>query len=120
MTRFLTVMVIMAVASYAAIMLMPWWVTMILAFVVILLLPMSRAKAFLATALGTSISYAVMSIRTDVANDHILSSKMAVLFHMPSFIMMVVLTILIGFITAGLGGWTGAALSQLFRNKNIQ
>ena len=119
MARFITVMILMAVASCIAIMLTPWWTPMLIAFVLILLLPMKSVKAFISTALGTAIAYTVLCTRTDIANQHILSTKMATLFHMPSFAVMIVLTALIGFITAGLGGWTGATLSQLFRNKNI-
>lgn len=119
MARFITVMVLMAVASYIAIMLTLWWTPMVIAFILILLLPLKMAKAFLSTALGTAIAYTVLSIRTDIANEHILSTKMTSLFHMPSFAIMIVITVLIGFITAGLGGWTGAALSQLLRNKNM-
>ena len=120
MTRFITVMVLMAITSYIAIMLMPWWISMFIAFILILLLPMRAMKAFLATALGAVISYTALSLQADIANQHILSTKMAVLFfHTQSFWLMIIFTALIGFITAGLGGWTGAALSQLFRNKNM-
>jgi hypothetical protein len=120
MIRFVTVMLLMAVASYIAVLIMPWWIPMVLAFVVILLLPMKSGKAFLATATGTALSYIIMSLQRDVANEHILSSKMSLLFfHTPSFVLMIIATALIGFITAGLGGWSAAALYQLFRNKNI-
>jgi hypothetical protein len=120
MARFITVMVLMAVASFIAIMCTFWWIPMPIAFILILLLPMKSARAFLSTALGTAITYIILSIKADMANQHILSTKMATLFHMPSFAAMIVLTALIGFITAGLGGWCGATLSQLLRNKNIQ
>ena len=119
MARFISVVLLMAIASYIAVMLMPWWSPMIIAFLLILLLPMKSGKAFLATATGAAIAFVVMSTLADLANQHILSSKMAVLFHMPSFVLMIIVTALIGFVTAGLGGWTGAALYQLFRNKNI-
>ncbi len=56
----------------------------------------------------------------DQANEHILSGKMAMLFHLPSYLFMIVVTALTGFVTAGLGSWTAAALRRLFRNDKLK
>ena len=120
MMRFILVMLLTGISSYFAIMIMPWWISMLLAFFIILLLPLKGGKAFLAAALGTALAYTIMSLQTDLANEHILSSKMAVLFHLPSYILMIVITALMGAITAGLGAWVASALQLLFRKKNMQ
>jgi len=120
MMRFTIVLLLAAVTSYFAVMVMPWWICMLLSFIIILLLPMKSGKAFLAAALGTAIAYIIMSIPTDMANDHILSSKMAVLFfHLSSYPLMIAVTALIGGITSGLGAWMASALRLLFIKKNI-
>jgi glycerol uptake facilitator-like aquaporin len=119
MMRFILVLLLAAITSYFAVMVMPWWICMLLSFIIILLLPMKGGKSFLAAALGTAIAYVFMSIQTDMANEHILSSKMAMLFHLPSYVLMIVVTALIGAITSGLGAWMGSALHLLFRKKNI-
>ena len=115
MVRFLFVMILTAIASWFALMIMPWWAPLPVAFFIILICPMRNGRAFLATGAGAALCYLLYSITADQANDHILSSKMAELFHLPSYILMIVVTALVGFITAGLGGWTGAALRNLFR-----
>jgi CDP-diglyceride synthetase len=117
--RLLLIAALTAIASYFALMVMPWWVPMPIACCLILLLPMHRNwQAFLATGLGAALCYTVITLLTDQANEHILSRKMAILFHLPSYPFMIVVTALTGFITAGLGGWAGSALRRLFQRKN--
>jgi predicted membrane protein len=119
MIRFITVLILTAIASYAAIYVAPWWIPMIIAFIIILLLPLKSGKAFLAPALGTAVAYLIMSLQTDIANSHLLSTKMAMLFfHMASPALMLLATALVGFITAGLGGWAAASLIAL-KNKEV-
>lgn len=120
MMRFTIVLLLAAVTSYFAVMAMPWWICMLLSFIIILLLPMKGGRAFLAAAIGTAIAYTILIIPTDIANEHILSSKMGVLFfHLPSYPLMIAVTALIGGITSGLGAWTASALRLLFIKKNI-
>lgn len=113
--RFLFVMILTAIASWLALMVMPWWIPLPIAFCIILVCPMKNGRAFLATGMGAVLCYLLYSINADQANEHILSTKMATLFHLPSYVLMIVVTALVGFITAGLGGLTAAALRNLFR-----
>lgn len=115
--RFVFVLLLTAVASYGVLLIMPWWTPMLAACCIAFLLPMKNGRSFLATGLGAALCYSIVSLMADQANDHILSRKMAVLFGMPSYSLMIVLTAMTGFITAGLGGWTGAAFHRLFRKQ---
>lgn len=119
MMRFILVFVLMAVAAWGASFLLPWWSLLPIAFVLTLLFPMKTGRAFLAAGLGVMLCYALLTVNTDMANEHILSSKMAILFKMPSYVFMLVFTAFIGFITAGIGAWLAIALRGLFLNKNI-
>lgn len=116
MLRFLFVLILTAIASYFALMIMPWWIPMLIAFCIILVLPLKTGLSFLAPATGAALCYLFITLIADQANEHILSGKMAVLFfHTPSYILMIGVTALTGFITAGLGGWIAATLRNLFR-----
>lgn len=120
MMRFLFVMLLTAIASYFALMIMPWWIPMLIAFCIVLAVPMKSGLAFLAPATGAALCYLFMSILRDQANKHILSRKMAELFHLPSYILMIIVTALIGYITAGLGGWIAATLRNLFQTPKLK
>lgn len=117
MVRFLFTLVLTAIATGLAVMSMPWWVVMPVAFVIILILPMRGGRAFLSTGLGAAIAFFILSYMADTANEHILSSRMAMLFGLPSYAFMLLLTTLTGFTTAGLGGWTAALLRRLIRKQ---
>lgn len=96
---------------------MPWWIPLLAAFAVSLLLPMKNWQSFLAAALGAGICWTVAAFLADYNNDHILAGKMARLFTLPSSVFMIIITGLTGFITGGLGGWTGAAIRNFGRDK---
>jgi hypothetical protein len=116
MMRFLFVTLLTAVATWFAITFMPWWSILLVAFLIALMLPMKNGKSFLATGLGAAIAWLLISLSADLANDHILGSRMATLMlKTPSYGLMIAITALVGFITAGLGGWTGAAVRNMFR-----
>jgi len=117
--RFFFILLLTGIASYFALLVMPWWIPMLIACCLCLAWPTKHWQAFLAAGIGAALSYCLMSLVQDMHNEHILSRKMARLFGLPSYIFMIALTTLTGFITAGLGGWTGAALNHLFRGKKI-
>ncbi len=120
MVRFLFALLLTAVASGFALTAMPWWTSMPVAFIIILMLPMRGGRAFLATGLGAAIAFFILSYMADTANEHILSSRMAMLFGLPSYAFMLLLTALTGFITAGLGGWTAALLRRLLQRHETK
>lgn len=117
--RFLFVFLLTAIASYFALLIMPWWISMLIAFFVVLLLPMKKGRSFLAAALGVGLCWLLVALVADFRNDHLLSTKMAALFGLPSYALMIALSPLTGFITGGLGGWTAAALRDIFREKQV-
>jgi len=114
--RFFLVCAATLVATYFALMLMPWWISMPVAFILVLLLPLrKKSAAFLAPALGSGVCWLLLAALKDYPNHHLLSQKIASLFHLPSFVLLILVCGLIGFVTAGLGGWTAAALQALFK-----
>ena len=117
MMRFIIVMVLTAIATWLTMMVMPWWVAMPVAFCLVLIFPMKHWQSFLATGLGAAMAFLLLCFMADQANEHILSSRMATLFQLPSYTLMQVLTALVGGITAGLGGWTASALCKMLRPR---
>jgi len=104
-----------AILAYFALLIMPWWIPMPIAFLLILWLPMNKWNSFLATAFGGVLCFIFISMVKDFGNNHILSSKIAVIFHLPSSVFLILITGLIGFITTGLGGWTASILVSLIK-----
>ena len=116
--RFFLLLLLTAVATYFAALLLPWWAPMFMGLLLACLIPLRKNfSSFWATALGTAMSWLLIIVMTDVANEHILSKKMAALFNLPSYTLMILVSILVGFITGGLGGLMGNTLRKLLSPK---
>jgi hypothetical protein len=109
----LFIILLMAILSFIGILILPWWSPIVLAFCLILIMPLSPGKAFWNTFLGTFICYLAYVIIIDIRNEQLLSSKMATLFHIPYSTLMLIITSLVGGITAGLGGLLAAFIKPI-------
>jgi hypothetical protein len=91
----------------------PWWAVAVSAFLVALIL--KPKGAFLCGFLAIGSFWLVAALLKDMPNDHILSTRLAALFHLPSYSLFIAVTSLIGALTGGLSAWAGAAWSRSFR-----
>ena len=112
MKLFLSIILI-ALLSAAAEYFFPWWTIAIVSFLVCLVMAITPGKALLAGSLGIAIFWIIAILLKDIPNDHILSHRMAALFHLPDYPLFIIVTVFIGALTGGLAGWSGA----LFRYK---
>lgn|SRR5690554_4411003 len=118
--RFVFVSLMTAIVSYFALFLMPWWIPMLISFLLILLIPMNNWPSFLSTALGGGACFLFVGLWKDFNNGYLLSSKIAELLNLPFSFLLVIISGLIGFITAGLGGWTAATVFAFFRKNDTE
>ncbi len=116
--RFILLLLLTAVLCYLTLYIMPWWIPMLIAFLLVIIFPVRGGQAFVSTGTGAALCYLIITFFADRANEQILSRKMAELFGLPSTSLLLVLTALIGFITAGLGGWSGSFLRQMFQRPS--
>jgi len=91
-----------------------WWSIAIVCFLVTFLFKLKPGKAFWAGFWGVAILWLTISLFKDIPNHHILSQRMAGLFHLPGYSLFILVTVLIGGLIGGLGGWSGSAVRKLF------
>lgn len=91
---------------------LPWWMVAVVAFIVAFVITLKPGKAFLAGFAGVAICWLTAALVRDVPNDHILSTRMAALFHLPGYTLFIVVTIFIGGLVGGLAAWAGALLNK--------
>lgn len=108
--RFISTILLTAVIAFLLTMGLPWWMVAVAAFLVALLLPQKLAKSFLSGFLGVFLFWLGYALFKDVANDHILSARMAKLFHLPGSFLFLLVASFIGGLVGGFGAWAGAAL----------
>jgi len=111
MKFFLTVLFI-AILSAAGEHFFPWWVIGVVSFVVSLLAALRPGKAFLAGFLGVGIFWLIAALMQDVPNEHILSTRMAALFHLPNYGLFIAVTVFIGGLVGGLSAWAEAVIRK--------
>lgn len=93
--------------------LLPWWVIAPIAFIVCYFIKMRWYTAFLAGFLGMFILWAGMAFYIDHANEHILSSRISVLFFKSvKPLAVIIMTGVIGGLVAGFAGMAGSFFSK--------
>lgn len=97
-----------AIAGY--LMFMPWWAIGVASFLVTLIRGDKPGRAFLAGFLGVALFWLTVALVHDIPNEHILSSRMAALFHLPDHWLFMLVTVIVGGLVGGLAAWAAALL----------
>lgn len=92
---------------------LPWWVFAVSSFVVSALLHQSASKSFLSGFLGLFLLWVVLAFMKDAANEHILSTKVALILPLGgSYMMLILVTGIIGGVVSGLAALTGSFVKK--------
>jgi hypothetical protein len=117
MRLFTSVFIIAFLAGISETLTQQWWMIAVAAFLVLFFYTLPAGMSFLAGFLGIAVLWTVHAIMPDMANQHILSQRMAVLFHLPSSGTFIVVTVLVGSLLGGLAGWSGSLIRGSFFPK---
>lgn len=115
--RFLISILFIALLSFAAEIFLPWWSVAVVCFCTVLLFRFKSGKAFASGFLGVFLFWVTVSLFKDFSNEHILSSRMAQLFHVPHSVLFILVSALIGGFVGGLAGWSGAMVRGVVGNE---
>ncbi|HWB91089.1 MAG TPA: hypothetical protein VG605_04535 [Puia sp.] len=107
--KFIATTVLIALLSFIGGLFLPWWTIAVAAFLVSALIPQRPLAAFFAGFLALFLLWGGMALAIDVANDHILSTRVAGVlpFHESSTLLLLV-TGLVGALVGGGGSLTAA------------
>ena len=93
----------------------PWWGMILLALLVqVVFVNRTTGWAFLEGFLGVGLCWLLVSLYKYGMSDGLLTKRMAGLFHLPSPLLLLFVTVVIGGLMGGLGGATGYSLRQGF------
>lgn len=112
--------IIIGAAANVVLEIMPWWTILFIAFIVLIIFRLPPKSSFFSAALGGGLYFLISSLYTDIINGSLLSNKISILFNLPSPYIIIVITSLIGFISAGLGGILANKFIALFLSKHNQ
>ena len=110
--KFIISIILIAFLSSLTEFILPWWTIAFVAFIVAMVIQLSPGKAFWAGFLGIAAFWLPDIVFKDFTNEHILSKRMAALFHLPNYFEFILVCVLLGSIVGGLGSLTGALLRK--------
>jgi len=108
--RFILGMILIIILSAVAEYYLPWWMIAVVSFLVAIFSGLRPGRAFVMGFCGIALFWLVAALLHDIANTHILSTRMAVVFHLPNYAIFLCVTVFVGALVGGLSAWAGALL----------
>ncbi len=109
--KFILSIVLVALVTYAIGIYgnLPWWSFVVTNLMIAIALPIKPLQSFFAGALGVGALWAGLAFGIDMANNHILSSKVAQILPLGgSYIALIIVTAFVGALLGGLASLTGS------------
>ena len=109
--KFILSIVLVALVTYAVGIYgsLPWWSFVVTNLIIAIALPIKPLQSFIAGALGVGALWAGLALGIDLANNHILSSKVAQILPLGgSYIALIIVTAFLGALLGGLASLTGS------------
>lgn len=116
--KFILLVILIALSSYLAELVFPWWTVSICAFILAGLIPSRGFKAFLSGFLGVGLLWLFGALIFSIQTDYILTEKVARLMQLGSSGVLIVLTSFIGALVGGLSALSGHQLRMLLKVRN--
>lgn len=85
----------------------PFWSSFVVGFLLFLFFIKNINKAFILGFVAGFLAWLLLILIKDIPNEHILSEKIAAIFHLPNYLLLIIINSCIGGITCGLGAWLG-------------
>lgn len=96
----------------------PWWSFALTTCAVFVAIPQHSGKSFLAAFSSVFCLWAVLAIKIDFANEHLLSKKVAGILPLNgNYFLLILITAIIGGLVAGMSGLTGSLIRKAFAPK---
>jgi hypothetical protein len=115
--RFATAILLVLILNYLFGLVFPWWVIALVGLLAGYLINLTPANTFLAGFLGCFILWAGIAFYSDIANEHILATRVGALFTLKQPVLMVLITGCIGGLVTGLASLTGALLRKRLKGS---
>lgn len=113
--KFLSAVILTALLAFATGLygVMPWWSFAITSLIVAIAVHQKAGKAFLSGFIGLFLLWFILAFLKDSANEHLLATKVAQILPLGgSYIVLILVTGIIGGLVSGLAALTGSYIRQ--------
>lgn len=110
--KFLITIIVTALLAWLGSYYVSWWMIAVVPFLAALAMRMKGGRGFITGFLSIGLLWLYLVLKTDMANEQILSGRMSQLFGLGHTLFLTV-NVLLGALIGGMGGWSGGALGRL-------
>ncbi|MGZ4001515.1 MAG: hypothetical protein ACXVIY_12825 [Mucilaginibacter sp.] len=108
---FLVILILSIICSYF----LPWWFVAVIAFVPAYFLGKTPGKAFLVGFLAVFIAWTLLALFKSMPNENILATRVAHLMQLPNWMLLLIVTGVIGGLVGGLAALSGTLVRKAFK-----
>lgn len=112
--RLVITVIITAALSWLMSIVLGWWMVALVPLLISLLWRHKPGFGFVTGCLSIGLLWLYLVLKTDMANEQLLSQRMAALFGLSHTVFLIV-NVAVGALVGGMGGWSGASLRLLFK-----
>ncbi|MBK0378650.1 hypothetical protein [Mucilaginibacter segetis] len=93
---------------------LPWWVPCLMAFIAALFFGKTSGQSFWAGFAGLGVAWLALALLKSFPNEHILATRVAHLFHLPHWLLLLTVTVIIGGLAGGMSALSGLLVKRVF------
>ena len=108
---FLVILLLSAICSYF----LPWWFAAVIAFIAAIFLGKKPGNAFRAGFFAVFLAWSLLALFKSIPNDNILATRVAHLMQLPNWILLLVVTGIIGGLVGGMAALSGALIGKAYK-----
>ncbi|WP_316792312.1 hypothetical protein [Pedobacter frigoris] len=101
------VFIVILIASFLLQMVLPWWVIVIISFATCGLIGKTGKIALWSPFFAILLLWTGMALFKSIPNNHILASRIAEMFGVKSYVLILILSSVLGAFVAGISGYCG-------------
>src|SRR5438067_1198759 len=105
---FIIILILSLIAGFIT----PWWAAAIIAFVAALYAGKKPGQSFWSGFIAVFVVWVVLILFKSIPNNHVLASRVAVLFHLPGWAVLIFATGLIGGLVGGMSALSGLMVKR--------
>jgi hypothetical protein len=110
---FLIILILSFICSYFS----PWWMIAVIAFLAAFFMNKKPGMSFLAGFAAVFVAWSILTLLKSIPNDNILAGRVAKLFQLPNWILLLLVTAFIGGLVGGMSALSGALVKKAFKTK---
>ena len=107
---FFIILVLSLIASFV----LPWWVAAVIAFIAAYFIGKTAKQAFWSGFGALALAWIILALFKSIPNDQILAKRVASVFHLPHWTLLLLITAVIGGLVAGLSALSGLLVKKAF------